>query len=246
MRADRCPNHGEQSLKRFYPPTGDYHPQRGFTLLEMLVTIFIFTIIATTIFGSYNAVFSNAAAIKNDMMAYETAKDCLNRIMLDLQALYLSQPPAYAPPQNADEQDPYRIVGETIYTGNSSFARLRFASMAHLSMTAKKQAGIAEIIYYVRSTRDGQYTLRRSDNLVLYGPSEEKENDPVLCENLKSLSFKYYGSEGDEYEAWDSESEDFVYSTPRAIAVKLAIGHDERFQVFETLIKLPYHREKIE
>jgi hypothetical protein len=118
--------------------------------------------------------------------------------------------------------------------------------MAHLPVAAKKQEGIAEIIYYVRSAQDGRYTLRRSDNLILYGPSEEKESDPILCENLKSLSIIYYGSEGDEYETWNSDSEDFSYSTPQAIAVKLAIGHDERLQVFEVLVKLQQYRDKIE
>ena len=235
------------AIPRFlYRRFGIHHPEVGFTLLEILVSIFIFAIIATTIFGSYNSVFSNAAEIKADMMASEMAKSCLNRMALDFQSMYLSLPPAYSAPQGDQEPDPYRMVGEVTASGDTPFARLRFASLAHLPLGATKQEGIAEIIYYVRSTRDGKYTLRRSDKLILYGPAEEKETDPILCENLKALTFRYYGTEGEENDTWDSESEDLGYSTPRAIGIKLAIGNNERTQVFETLVKLPQYREKTE
>ena len=221
-------------------------PQAGFTFLELLVTLFIFAIIATTIFGSYNSVFSNAADIKADMMASEMAKNCLNRMALDFQSMVISLPPAYSPPQGDQEPDPYRVLGEVTASGGTPFGRLRFASLAHLPLGETKQSGIAEIIYYVRSTRDGKYTLRRSDKLVLHGPAEEKETDPILCEDLKALVFRFYGAEGEELDVWDSESEDSGYSTPRAIRIILTIGEDEKTREYETLVKLPQFREPIE
>jgi len=229
-----------------YPRFGISPPEMGFTFLEILVTIFIFAIIATTIFGSYNSIFSNAAEIKADMMASEMAKSSLNRMVLDFQSMYLSLPPAYSQPQGDQEPDPYRMVGEVTASGGTPFARLRFASLAHLPLGSTRPEGIAVIIYYVRSTRDGKYTLRRSDKLIVYGDAEEKETDPILCENLKALTFTYYGTEGEENDTWDSESEDLGYSTPRAIGIKLAIGNNERIQTFETLVKLPQFREKTE
>jgi general secretion pathway protein J len=210
------------------------------------VTIFIFAIIATTIFGSYNSVFSNAAELKADMAASEMAKNCLNRMAMDFQSMYISLPPVYSPPQGDQEPDLYRLSGEVTATGGTPFARLRFASLAHLPLGATKQTGIAEIIYYVRQTPDRKYTLRRSDKLILFESSEEKETDPILCENLKALTFTYYGTEGEAQESWDSESEDLGYSTPRAIGIKLVIGSDEKNQGFETLVKLPQFRDKIE
>jgi general secretion pathway protein J len=229
-----------------YPKYGIRDRELGFTFLELLVTIFIFAIIATTIFGSYNSVFSTAADIKADMMASEMAKNCLNRMAADLQSMVITLPPVYSPPQDDQDPDPYRLRGEVTASGGTPFPRLRFASLAHLPLGGTKQSGIAEIIYYVRSTRDGKYTLRRSDTLILYGPAEEKETDPILCENLKALTFRYYGTEAEEHEIWDSESEDLSYSTPRAIGIKLAVGTDEKTQEFETLVKLPRFREIIE
>jgi general secretion pathway protein J len=229
-----------------YRKYGIRDPEAGFTFLELLVAIFIFAIIATTIFGSYNSVFSSAADIKADMMASEMAKNCLNRMASDLQSMVISLPPAYSPTQGDQEPDPYRLLGEVTASGGTPFARLRFASLAHLPLGETKQSGIAEIIYSVRSTRDGDNTLRRSDELILYGPAEEKETDPILCENLKALTFRYYGTDGEEHDIWDSESEDLGYSTPRAIGIKLAIGNDEKIQEFETLVKLPLFRKIIE
>ena len=64
--------------------------------------------------------------------------------------------------------------------------------------------------------------------------------------NLKALTFRYYGSEGEENDTWDSDSEDLGYATPRAIGIKLAIGNNEKSQEFETVVKLPQFRENIE
>ena len=248
MRNCKTPGYRIQcAIRRFlYLRFGSHRTEVGFTFMEILVTIFIFAIIATTIFGSYNSVFSNAAEIKTNMMASEMAKSCLNRMALDFQSMYLSLPPAYAPPQGDQEPDPYRLVGEVTTSGGTPFARLRFASLAHLPLGASRQAGIAEIIYYVRATRDGKFTLRRSDKLILYGSAEENETDPILCENLKALTFRYYGSEGEENDTWDSDSEAVGYATPRAIGIKLTIGNNEKTRVFETLVKLPQFREKKE
>ena len=75
---------------------------------------------------------------------------------------------------------------------------------------------------------------------------KKKKSDPVLCENVKSLVFKYYDQEGSEYDVWDSDSADVDYSTPRAIKITLEIGDDSSFLHFETMVKLPVFREKIE
>jgi general secretion pathway protein J len=222
------------------------HPAKGFTLIEILVALFIFAIVATTIFGSYNSVFSNAESIKDDMTSYEMAKNCLNRMIIDLQSLHVSLPPAYSIPGNDDGPDPYRLVGDTTDVINKSFARLRFTSLAHVALGTDPRQGIAEIIYYVTPTDEGKFILRRSDRLYPYEPVEGQTGDPVLCENIKDLEFKYYAAEGEVFESWDSDSEDVKHSTPQAIGIKMVLGNELRSQVFETTVKLLLYRNNIE
>ena len=89
------------------PETGT----RGFTLMEILLAFLILGIVITTILASFNAVFSTTDTLRNSSRYYDMAKNCLNRMTLDLGALYITQPPLYKPPDFDDPPDPYRIIG---------------------------------------------------------------------------------------------------------------------------------------
>lgn len=217
----------------------------GFTLLEILIAIFIFAIIITTVFASYNSIFSGAETMDQDIKSYEMAKSCLNRMIIDLESIYVSLPPQFKPPEFDDQPDPYRIVGDSVYLKTTEFPKLRFASLSHLALSGKTENGIAEIVYYAQDTEERGFVLRRADSLEPYQPFEEKSSDPVLCEGIESLTFKYYDQEGEEYDLWDSDAEDWRYATPKTISIKLELGGSGSL-LFETMVTLPVHREKIE
>lgn len=229
----------------------------GFTLIEILIAMFIFGIIVTTIFGSFNAVFSTADDIDQGMVSYEMAKSCLDRMILDLRSIKVSSGVGYIKPTvGTDTQaDPYRFIGDNSYADGGNFSRLRFTSHAHVGLENTVRDGIAEVVYYVQRTRDdtsdeSSYVLRRADSLYPYKrfkdkTFEEDQSDPVLCEGIKLLEFKYYDDENTEYDRWDSESEEFKYATPRAIKIKLEFGDDSSSILFETMVSFPIYREKV-
>ena len=224
--------------------SGSPHLGSGFTLLEILIAIFIFSIVVTTILTSYNSVFTGAAAIDKGITSYEMAKNCLDRMIFDLKSVYVAMPPQYTPPGFDDPPDLYRINADTVYIKNTAFPRLRFASLAHMAFRGRIEEGIAEIVYYVQETEDRGYVLRRADSLYPYQPFEEKNSDPVLCEGLKSLVFKFYDQKGTEYDLWDSDAEDFGFATPISIGIKLELGEDSDSQLFETMVTFPVQRKK--
>jgi len=219
---------------------------RGFTLMEILLAFLILGIVLTTILASFNAVFSTTDTLKNSSRYYDMAKNCLNRMSLDLGALYITQPPLYKPPDFDDPPDPYRIVGSYNDIGGTSFAKIRFASNAHILLNKSVKRGVAEIVYYVQSQDDGQQVLRRGDHLYPYPPFEENRGDPVLSEHVKSLAFKYYDAEGSESEEWDSDSNEYGYATPAAIGIQLEIGDESVSYNFETTVRFAVNREEIE
>ena len=219
---------------------------RGFTLMEILLAFLILGIVVTTILASFNAVFSTTDTLRNSSRYYDMAKNCLNRMTLDLGALYIIQPPLYKPPDFDDPPDPYRIVGSYNEIGGTSFAQIRFASNAHIPLNKSVKRGVAEIVYYVQSQDDGQQVLRRGDHLYPYPPFEENRGDPVLSEHVKSLAFKYYDTEDSESEEWNSDSDEYGYATPAAIRIVLEIGIESTSYVFETAVRLAVHRKKIE
>ena len=218
----------------------------GFTLLEILISIFIFAIIVTTVFGSYNFVLSNSKTVDKAISSYQMGQNCLNRMIVDLESIHVCLPPAYSPPDFDDPPDTCRIVGDISDIDGAGFSRLRFTSLAHVPIKHEPQSNIPEIVYYVEAVNENDFVLRRADNMCSDKPFEEKKSDPVLCENIKSLTFIYYDQEGAEYENWDSDLERFGHATPVAIGIKLEIGNDSDFQVFKTTVAIPVHREKTE
>ncbi len=222
----------------------------GFTLFEILISLFIFAIVVTTIFGSYQAVFSKTGAIQEGIDVCQMMSNCLGRMTEDLKSAYVSLPPGYAKPKFDSDPDPWRMVGDASYTGSGSFSRFRFASSAHMSLTSDTRSGIAEIVYYVSHTHDDRYVLKRADSLPPYpkfpAQFKEKTADPVLCDKVKSLKFTYYDEEGREHDNWDSESQEFKYATPSAIKITMETGDESHSVFFGTTVKFPVSREKIE
>ena len=218
----------------------------GFTLLEILIAIFIFAVIITTVFTSYNSIFNDSGAIDQGIVSHEMAKNCLNRMIVDLASIYVNLYPKYAPPDVDDPPDPYRLTGDNLFIKAEEFPKLRFTSMAHLPLNRSMENGIAEIVYYVQETKERGLVLRRADNLYPYESFEEKTSDPILCEGIKSLAFIYYDSEGETYDFWDSDGEAWEYATPKRIGIRLEIANNPDSLLFETTITLPAYREKKE
>ncbi len=221
-------------------------PNSGFTLLELLIAIFIFSVLATTIFISYRTLFIGMADFESGMGQYEMAQSCLTRMTNDMRSIHVNLAPLYARPQFDSAPDDYRIVGQTAYAGNREFGTLRFTSRAHVSFEKPGRDGIAEIRYYVSSREQGKFVIKRSDHLFPFPPVEERETDPVLCEEVKSLTFKFYDDSGEEQAAWDSESEDFKYATPSAVGIELEVGDEHTSRFFKTRITLPTIRKRLD
>lgn len=219
----------------------------GFTLMEILIAIAILAIVVTTALASFNAVFSTTEVLDDGAHLYEMANTCMKRIALDLAAMHINQRPLYKPPEFDQPPDPYRLIATADETGGTGFAQnIRFASRAHLPFEKSDGKGIVEIVYYFQTTNDGYLELRRADNAYPFPEFEKKASDPILCKYVKSLSFKFYDTDGIEFDVWDSDSDEFGYATPTAIAVKLELAKNAEVHTFETMVSLPLIRERAE
>lgn len=216
--------------------------QGGFTLLEILAAMAVLSVVVSLVFGSFSAVFYNADSIGADSDLVEMGSACLQRIKMDLLAVHVLDSPRYQPPDSDGDPDIYRVVGTEQLLGGRTYAKLRFATLAHLPLTGLPGESIAEIIYYVQRDENGDYLIRRSDQTYPYPEFEENTKDPVLCENVLGFAIRYFDFEGNEYTQWDSESDDNQYSTPNSVGIDLTIGTQERNISLKTEIKLPMYR----
>lgn len=225
----------------------NYSAARGFTLIEILVAIFIFSVLFTILFGSFQVLSSSSDDLGRGAIQFEMGQQCISRITADIESAYVSQPPFYKQPELRDTEDPYRMEGITENVDGDSFSRFRFTSLSHFSFSGTETAGVAEIVYYVHHRRDDDsFVLRRSDSLWPYSEFEEKNTDPIICKNIHEFSITYYNESGEESEEWDSESSEYEYATPMSVQILLSIGEDASPIVFSTRISIPAYREKLE
>lgn len=220
--------------------------RKGFTLIEILVAIFLFSIIMSTLYTSFNTIFSSVSPIEKGSDAYAMAKSCFSIMTDDLMSAYFSLPPAWKKPEfNEEEPDIYALKGESVTLATETFPRLKFSSLGHIPFNEVRAKGIAEIVYYITQNPDGGFVLRRFDQLYPHKEFEESEKDPVICEKIRSFEIRYFNEEGEEQEKWDSESEEYEYATPSSILIKIAISGENQDQIFETSVKLPICRKKV-
>ncbi len=216
---------------------------RGFTLVEILIAVFILAIVVSLVMGSFSGIYEGAERINLGSDLHELGNTCLNRMTKDLQSIHVAAYPRYKRPDIDDDPEIYHIKGERRTSGGTSFGWVRFTSMAHLPFNQQVSEGIAEIVYYVQQTPENDFILRRADKLYPYPEDfEESDTDPIMCEKLRRFDLIYYDANGRGYDEWDSESDDMAHGTPRAVEIRLEVGTEELSYVFKSRIAIPSYR----
>jgi general secretion pathway protein J len=169
---------------------------RGFTLLEILLAIFILAIVMSTVFASYTGTLRVVEDSRYGNDVYAMARNTMKRIIADMESIS---------PYNGS----FRFISEETGIGEEDFTTVTFFTSAHLDFFGDHSSGIAVVSYYVEEDKEKEgYLLKRND--VLYRGEEEEEDVKasgfVLCDSLKSVTFAFYDSGGEVYESWDSSS----------------------------------------
>lgn len=222
------------------------HKKKGFTLLEILLALFIFAVLVTTVFGSFNFTLKNVNSLKDIMKIHDMGSRCIQRMVLDLESIHVSPQTIFETHKSRDISDPHPVRGGPRISGSYGNPALMFSSHAHLPFYGHGSTGVAEIVYYMEKTAYNDGRLKRSDRLFSDTSFEPSEKDPVVCESVASLTFSFFDSEGNQYGHWDSNSGEFSFSTPSAIGIFLEIEGESGLYPFKTLVSLPVVRKKLE
>jgi general secretion pathway protein J len=209
----------------------------GFTLIEILIAIFILTVVISTVYASYTGTFRIVKNTEYSSEIYGMARSALERMSRDLESVavskgtveFVSQPTAIAAADN-------EII-------------ISFRSNAHLIFDESDapSGGTTLIIYSLNGGKqDEGYLLTRSD--LPSGINDQ--TDPakagfVLCNRVQSLTYQFYDDAGKEYEAWDSHANTQNDKTPTVVAVTLNMINPEDKEhpyKFMTKIYLPMSR----
>jgi len=178
----------------------------GFTLLEILIAIFIFALIVSAVFTAYRGTFTVIEDTESREDIYHMARVALERIIEDLEAAYVPESAQNPEPDRTTPQ-PVLFQGGKKEINDLPCSELRFLSLAHLSFSDEKPlTQPAEIAYYAAAAGiDGKVLdLYRSDTLPAREKPESGAGGLLLCRGLSSVDVVYYDAEGEPHESWDS------------------------------------------
>lgn len=222
---------------------GNKKAQGGFTLLEILIAIFIFALIVSAVFTAYRGTLNIIDETESQEDIYQMARIAMERITEDLQSAYLSET---TPSSEADQtsSEPALFQAEKKYLEDLRCGELRFLSLAHLSFSDEKSlAEPAEITYYgAAGVNENVFDLYRSDTSLTRERPESGTGGLLLCKGLSSIDFIYYDAEGESHENWDSDEGPSKGKLPSRVSILMEFPNridPERPFRFMTGIAIP-------
>lgn len=219
---------------------------KGFTLVEVLVSILIFSILMSTLFSSFKAFIISSEYLKDDVTHGEKIRNVLKRINTDLESLVVLQTPRYKKPEFNSDPDPYGFIGQEETLGRNVVSSMAFTSFAHAMLGVDQRAGVARISYYLKENENNTYDLYRADALFPFPEEMESCTNPILCRDISGFELVYTDFNGDEHRYWNSDDQEFEYAFPISMDLKITLGSGENRQVFETSISMVSGRGPIE
>ena len=206
----------------------------GFTLVELLLAIFIFSIVISTVYGSYRATFHVVNGTEKKMTTAAKAHVVLDRIVDDISSLIQGKGGYLTGTQ-------HEISG---MRGDD----ITFVSAVHIGFVKEDNlAGYATIEYSTEIDEvSGLINLYRSDSPQMPGiaETEDKEGKYLLCDGLKEVRFLYFDDDGAESEEWlnqKEESEEGGQVFPVMVTVVLQFAdtpESKEISIFTTSVAL--------
>jgi len=194
--------------------------EKGFTLLEVLLAFFIFSILFITIYSSYSGSFKTITMTEARMELYRKAAIALERISEDIQASYVSVPSQEGHGKPAEYT---RFFGENNdITGREADTLQFFTRMPPLFDDEMKTASSGRVVSYdvEQGSSEDDLVLLRFENPEFADEPEERAG-LILCDSLRAINFTYFDADGAAHDSWDSDSEEYDSYLPRMVTIAL-------------------------
>lgn len=212
----------------------------GFTLLEVLISIGIFAIVVSSVYGAYQATFRTVQATESQVKQAAAARVILERISEDLAAISTTEGGF--------------LQGRQGDAGGRRADSLSCMSFAHLAFNrTDRQAGRAILKYTVEETDTDRIDLYRSDLPFTPGAegADDTEKGELLGTGLQEFRITYVTADGIEHEEWDSgqdetgigsDQEAAEFKLPVLVRIEIRLAESlesEAGTVFRTAVALP-------
>ena len=217
-------------------------PQRGFTLLEVLIALAILATIMVILFGTYAASVERAERARDLAEVYHEARILLDLMGNDIRASYLPDAEVQAQqslPQPKSRR--YNFVGEDLQEAKLPADKLTLFALLPPLHPDTPEAEVCRVVYSLEPKAppaQGKILVRRV-SCSLDAEVTEPEHVFLLTESVAGLDFKYYDDQGHEQLEWDARDGQHAKSLPGRVKVALLLA-DRRgaLHPFELLTEL--------
>lgn len=215
---------------------------RGFTLLEVLVSVAILAIIMAALYSAYTTNVEAIQIARENGQVHQTARIALDRITRDLQS-------ALTETWSPFGTSPLAFVGKEEERDGRRMDRIDFTTLTYMTLSDQSpDADLCEVGYRVVEDSEEQeiMVLMRRQKILVSVPGEdagpdggvgEEGSEQELARNLAGFKITYVDATGEERDGWSAEETDAPSGLPVLVRVRLAIIDAlEREHVFSTTI----------
>jgi type II secretion system protein J len=163
--------------------------QRGFTLIEILISVAILLILFTTLYSTFDATHKAAERVEAEAEHFRLVRFGFYHLMRDISMIYQAEK---APSSVVFEgMDRVRRIADANFPDDN----LRFTTLSHGRTTADApESDKSDVRYYLQDTR-----LIREATLSNGRTVQDELGEPVW-----GLNFRYLNAEGVWVDAWDT------------------------------------------
>jgi general secretion pathway protein J len=214
-----------------FVPLDRYHRSCGFTLIEVLLAIFIGAIVLTVLYASFFQIVNAKDSAEDNLDLYHEARVIISKMTEDLSMAY---PRGMVYPVQGASASSFFVGRAEQQVGRSS---VDFTSLSHAAGINSGDSDQAEITYYLKPVPQSDlFFLMRRENPRIGSDSSAIEYP--LSERVVGFTLTYMRTDGDEFiNEWDSAQ---TSSLPRAVDITLTLrsAKGEDFE-FNSIVLVP-------
>ena len=221
-----------------------YNTQDGFTLVELLLALLMFALIAGTIFASFAAIADGVDKGRQSGEVYRVARGAIQRLVQEIGAAFQLQVQCL---EDAPNYICEPLKGESAEVEGRARDRLMFLTIPYRRFPEGIAANeICNVCYSIAENTYGVPALFRYEDCAL-GKQErdrcgEKQEPLELTDMVVGLDMTYYDAEAEPHDTWppDDANDDAKGALPCRVHVALTLRHPQGHeQVFTATVVLP-------
>ncbi|NBX68134.1 MAG: prepilin-type N-terminal cleavage/methylation domain-containing protein [Proteobacteria bacterium] len=196
----------------------------GFTLLEVLLSMALFSIIALTTIKQITLIRNTKDTAFKDVDAFSNARSALNAMETDIRQAFHVLYDDLGPNAKQTLQQGGAVT-RSLFDGKRN--QLTFTSLSHRNYFAgKRESEQTEITFSLQSAKNSnKSTLVKRESELIDDNPYEGGSVYTLLENVESLEFQYFDPKTQKWEdSWNSDSGVYRDKFPSAVKIKILVA----------------------